>query len=425
MRLRWQGSGRGQVRPAERAFLAVPPSDLSRFRSSKMQFHEYTTLRNHWAGQNHDPKFKSLALKNGSGEFRAIFLRGVPKLLARSGLSAYHRTQFERQLRIAATEQQWVDLNRPYYNFWPIAVSLASNVKLDVPFSKLALPFNSLLLRFPLGHEPYTVGTAMLVWFRVEKFFGVDCWFAKSADCFSVQFMKYEPDQTVEHWLGSVKTEKFGHDWLNKERADQFDHQAASRLMVRLAVFACLLANSEDMITPVVLAKDRAKYEATSDVEARQWLEQRARRLAGTGFDVGKEMQAEKDKSPHWRNPHLCLFWTGEGRTRPIIQVRSGSVVQRVSMADVPTGYLGAETAAEDVLPDPKTPREAISKSRRFDIMKRDGFRCRLCGGTQEHGLVLHVDHKVPLAKGGSNEDDNLWTLCEYCNLGKSDKDLT
>jgi 5-methylcytosine-specific restriction endonuclease McrA len=104
--------------------------------------------------------------------------------------------------------------------------------------------------------------------------------------------------------------------------------------------------------------------------------------------------------------------------------MRSGAVIQRVGMADVPTGYLGPEKENEPESIDEKTPREAFSKSRRFDIMMRDGFRCQLCGATQEQGAVLHVDHKVPLAKGGSNEGDNLWTLCDFCNLGKSDKTL-
>jgi 5-methylcytosine-specific restriction endonuclease McrA len=104
--------------------------------------------------------------------------------------------------------------------------------------------------------------------------------------------------------------------------------------------------------------------------------------------------------------------------------MRSGAVIQRVGMAGVPTGYLGPEKENELNSIDEKTPREAISKSRRFDIMKRDDFRCQLCGATQEQGAMLHVDHKVPLPKGGSNEDSNLWTLCDFCNLGKSDKTI-
>ena len=104
--------------------------------------------------------------------------------------------------------------------------------------------------------------------------------------------------------------------------------------------------------------------------------------------------------------------------------MRSGAVVQRVSMADVPTGYLGPETDEEMEIGPDQTPREPFSKSRRFAIMKRDGYRCQLCGKSQEDGAKLHIDHRIALAKGGSNEDENLWTLCLECNLGKSDSDL-
>jgi 5-methylcytosine-specific restriction endonuclease McrA len=70
------------------------------------------------------------------------------------------------------------------------------------------------------------------------------------------------------------------------------------------------------------------------------------------------------------------------------------------------------------------TKRESISPSERFKIMERDGFRCRLCGATAKHRARLEVDHKVPVAKGGSNDPSNLWTLCFTCNRGKRDKNM-
>ncbi|MFN8994909.1 MAG: HNH endonuclease, partial [Pseudomonadota bacterium] len=48
--------------------------------------------------------------------------------------------------------------------------------------------------------------------------------------------------------------------------------------------------------------------------------------------------------------------------------------------------------------------------------------RCECCGRTvADHGIVLHVDHIVPVARGGSNERSNLQALCDTCNAGKSD----
>lgn len=66
--------------------------------------------------------------------------------------------------------------------------------------------------------------------------------------------------------------------------------------------------------------------------------------------------------------------------------------------------------------------RLLMTNSLRYDIMKRDGFRCRICGASQAQGAALHVDHIVPVSKGGKTIESNLRTLCDMCNLGKSDK---
>ena len=63
-----------------------------------------------------------------------------------------------------------------------------------------------------------------------------------------------------------------------------------------------------------------------------------------------------------------------------------------------------------------------ISKTLRFDILVRDDFKCQTCGRTLRDGVSLEVDHKMPVSKGGTNSPDNLWTLCNVCNSGKSDK---
>lgn len=62
--------------------------------------------------------------------------------------------------------------------------------------------------------------------------------------------------------------------------------------------------------------------------------------------------------------------------------------------------------------------RKAISKRVRFNIFKRDRFTCQYCGA-HPPGVLLHIDHIHPVAEGGTNDDDNLITACEPCNLGK------
>lgn len=62
--------------------------------------------------------------------------------------------------------------------------------------------------------------------------------------------------------------------------------------------------------------------------------------------------------------------------------------------------------------------RKAISKKARFEIFKRDGFTCQYCGAHPPKA-ILQVDHIAPVAEGGGNEDTNLVTSCDHCNLGK------
>lgn len=62
--------------------------------------------------------------------------------------------------------------------------------------------------------------------------------------------------------------------------------------------------------------------------------------------------------------------------------------------------------------------REALSKRTRFEVFKRDQFVCQYCGAHPPDAL-LHVDHIIAVANGGTNDTDNLVTACQDCNLGK------
>ena len=68
--------------------------------------------------------------------------------------------------------------------------------------------------------------------------------------------------------------------------------------------------------------------------------------------------------------------------------------------------------------------RSLMTRNLRFKILRRDSYRCQICGATQADGAKLHVDHKVPIAKGGKTQESNLWTLCSDCNLGKGTESL-
>ena len=91
--------------------------------------------------------------------------------------------------------------------------------------------------------------------------------------------------------------------------------------------------------------------------------------------------------------------------------------------------------------------QRTVTASQRYRILTRDTYRCQKCGryGTgvinisqkmvdgsictpsgdilpkgYTYATGLQVDHKVPFSLGGSDDDSNLWTLCDECNGGKS-----
>ena len=65
--------------------------------------------------------------------------------------------------------------------------------------------------------------------------------------------------------------------------------------------------------------------------------------------------------------------------------------------------------------------RRTISLGLRYEVLRRDRFRCALCGASpaSQLGCELHVDHMVAFSRGGKTVSANLRTLCSDCNLGK------
>ena len=62
--------------------------------------------------------------------------------------------------------------------------------------------------------------------------------------------------------------------------------------------------------------------------------------------------------------------------------------------------------------------RKGINLKVRYSVLKRDNFRCVLCGRTAKDDSLV-IDHIIPVVKGGVNVVNNLRTLCRACNHGK------
>lgn len=69
-----------------------------------------------------------------------------------------------------------------------------------------------------------------------------------------------------------------------------------------------------------------------------------------------------------------------------------------------------------------KKQRRLITKSVREQVAIRDNFTCRNCGKYMPDGVGLHIDHIIPISKGGRSVMSNLQVLCSKCNGKKSSK---
>ena len=64
--------------------------------------------------------------------------------------------------------------------------------------------------------------------------------------------------------------------------------------------------------------------------------------------------------------------------------------------------------------------RPAPTPKQRMSIIKRDNYRCKICGRNPEDhvDIELHVHHIRPHGQGGPTHEDNLITLCDTCHCG-------
>lgn len=60
-----------------------------------------------------------------------------------------------------------------------------------------------------------------------------------------------------------------------------------------------------------------------------------------------------------------------------------------------------------------------VEKFTRLEIIERDGATCYLCGRTELADGEIHIDHVIPLSRGGTHTRDNVRVACAVCNLRK------
>jgi 5-methylcytosine-specific restriction enzyme A len=73
--------------------------------------------------------------------------------------------------------------------------------------------------------------------------------------------------------------------------------------------------------------------------------------------------------------------------------------------------------AGAPVVSRPHDSRAARDRER---VLRRDDYLCVHCRALGRVEVAVEVDHIVPLCDGGSNEQENLQSLCRSCHQSKS-----
>ena len=67
--------------------------------------------------------------------------------------------------------------------------------------------------------------------------------------------------------------------------------------------------------------------------------------------------------------------------------------------------------------------RKKVPEKTKAKIRQLAKNRCGYCLSQQEYVWdILEIDHIFPLAKGGKDDEENLWLICSSCNAAKYNK---
>ena len=62
--------------------------------------------------------------------------------------------------------------------------------------------------------------------------------------------------------------------------------------------------------------------------------------------------------------------------------------------------------------------RKPITVEMRSELFRREGLACGICGN-EVSPKDYHIDHLIPLSRGGPDDIDNMQITHPYCNLSK------
>ena len=266
----------------------------------------------------------------------------------RESLEAFAHERDVISTKQATSELAWFEADRPYYSVFPGICSMLCRLPLEIDSGLIHPPMEALLVRFPKDpaknplrfsqQGEYAVRSILLSETEVNNARGIALWIdigeqvraPQGIDVPVYNFRNFRtvPGRTVEQDITELPVDPSAEMGIQLPEDFQRD-------LVRLVCTLCLLGDDPSVIEPDVLAKDRAKWEASKDPK----FVSKAHRRGKKGWLVGAHLEV----IPHVRRPHPALVWTGKGRMVPRIVMRKGSIVHRHKVEQIPHGLESIE----------------------------------------------------------------------------------
>jgi 5-methylcytosine-specific restriction endonuclease McrA len=157
-----------------------------------------------------------------------------------------------------------------------------------------------------------------------------------------------------------------------------------------------------------LLQGNRERYQENRSEYLAQQREYRAEHLG--------EIRA-RDRARHWTRRDIDIAraaaWSREHRDYVIAQCKARYQANKSrALGDAVKRYLKRKGLSES---------QFVSDVDRRAIYDRDGGMCQLCHEPVDYD-AMHLDHIIPLSKGGTHEPGNVQTAHGFCNRKKAAK---
>jgi hypothetical protein len=158
-------------------------------------------------------------------------------------------------------------------------------------------------------------------------------------------------------------------------------------------------------------------------------LKETRRQLKGASeedlFENLEEVWGKLGRQPRWREMQTSMSKYGPSCYEKCFGSWRKALEKFVAYVNK-EGHIYSEAGIKSLKIEPTTKHKTsrtINWRLRFLVMRRDDFKCKICGVSPaiKPGTILHVDHIKAWTKGGETVMENLQTLCNQCNNGKSD----